>query len=235
MQMIKEYEAEIVDIITETPETKTFIFKIQEKMEFKPGQFVMVTKEIPGKGIVSRPYSISSSPLDENIELTIKKYELGVFSSYICDNAKIGDKYKIKGPYGTFVLDENAESIVLIAAGSGIAPFRSMWRCILQKKLPIETIIIFSSKTIEQTIFYRELKTLNNNGIKFVLTLTRNQDPSWKGYSRRIDKDMIKESVEDVKGKLFYLCGPPEMCKATIQELKELGVEEKMIKTEIYH
>jgi ferredoxin-NADP reductase len=229
---IREYEASVSDIIIETPETKTFRFLMNEKPEFKPGQFVMLTFEVPGKGPVTRPYSISSCPLDAEIEITIKKYEAGVLSKYIIDNVKVGDKCKMKGPYGVFVFDESAKKIVFIAAGSGIAPFRSMWRYALQKHLDTKISILFSSKSKNYIIFRKELDTIANNGVRVIHTLTRNEDPSWKGYSRRIDGGMIREAIGSDRDCLYYLCGPAPMCNSIIDVLEEMGIDQKQIKTE---
>lgn len=234
---IYEYSVELVEIISETPETKTFRFDTTEKeLPFIPGQFVMLTIDIPGKVLVTRPLSIASSPLEKHImDLTVKKFHDGVMSSFLCDHAKIGDVYKIKGPYGVFTLNEEAKHVVFIAAGSGIAPFRSMWRYVREKGLGIDITLLFSSKTQDYIIFREELEELNNNGnMKVVHTLTRNTNPQWNGYARRIDKEMIEEVARDFNNKLFYACGPPQMCESAKQALIELGVPAEKIKLEKY-
>ena len=233
---IHEHEAELTKIIQETPETKTFRFGITGKeFPFLPGQFVMLTADIPGKGLTTRPLSISSSPLEHGIiDLTVKKIPDGALSSFLFDNARIGGVYKLKGPYGVFTLDETANHVVFIAAGSGIAPFRSMWRYILQKNLDMGVTLIFSSKTKDYIIFRNELEEINNGNIRVIHTITRNDDPSWTGYKRRIDKDLIMESVRNFDGKLFYACGPPLMCESAKKALLELGVPAEKIKLEKY-
>ncbi len=237
MVKVYEHEVELLEIVTETPETKTFRFDLKGKdFPFRPGQFVMLTAEIPGRGSVARPLSIASSPLETGImDLTVKKFPDGVMSSFLCDHAKIGDIYKIKGPYGVFTLDESAKHLVFIAAGSGIAPFRSMWRYISEKGLDIDVTLIFSSKTHDYIIFRKELENLNNNGnVKVVHTLTRNTDPKWKGYARRIDKGMLEEVIHDFGNNLFYACGPPHMCESARQALLDLSVPAERIKMEKY-
>ncbi len=234
---IHEHEAELTKIIQETPETKTFRFGIHGKeFQFLPGQFVMLTADIPGKGQITRPLSISSSPTEQGIiDLTVKKIPDGTMSSFLFDGAKVGDIYKIKGPYGMFTLDETAKQVVFIAAGSGIAPFRSMWRYISDKGLDIDVTLIFSSKTKDYIIFRDELDALNNDGNVMVIhTITRNANHNWSGYTRRIDKQMLKEAVKDFDNKLFYACGPPLMCESVKQALLELGVKPEKIKMEKY-
>ena len=233
---IYEHDAKLAEIITETPETKTFRLDMSGKdFHFVPGQFVMFTCET-GKGPVTRPLSIASSPTEKDImDLTIKKFPDGAMSSWMCDHANVGDVFGVKGPYGVFTLDESAKSVVFIAAGSGIAPFRSMWRYISDKGLDIDVTLIFSSKTHDYIIFREEIKNLDSNGnVKAVHTLTRTTDPGWKGYARRIDAEMIKEVVQSFGGNLFYACGPPQMCESSREALLELGVPPERVKMEKY-
>lgn len=59
----------------------------------------------------------------------------GVCSNYICD-LKPGDEVKITGPVGKALLlpkDEKA-NIIMLATGTGIAPFRAfLWRFFMEK------------------------------------------------------------------------------------------------------
>lgn len=236
MLKIYEHDVQLAEIIRETPETKTFRFgMVGKELPFRPGQFVMLTIDVPDYGPVTRPLSIASSPREKEImDLTVKKMEGGVMSTFLCDRARVGDIYKIKGPYGVFTLDESAKSVVFIAAGSGIAPFRSMWRYAMEKKIYTDITLLFSSKTRDYIIFRDELAALHGNGMRVVHTITRNDDPNWTGYARRIDKEMLKHVIGSTDGKLFYACGPPGMCKSAVQALGELGADPKSIKTEEY-
>ena len=56
---------------------------------------------------------------------------------------KVGDKIKLKGPMGIFVLDENAKNIVFLGGGIGITPFRSMIKYSSDNKLPIKLKLIY--------------------------------------------------------------------------------------------
>jgi ferredoxin-NADP reductase len=232
---IQEFDAKIEQIIQETTETRTFVFSLPAKeMNYIPGQFAMLTVDIPGIGITSRAYSISSSPLDDKFTLTIEKVENGKMTTFLIEKAYVGMQCKLKGPYGMLTLNESAKKVVFIAAGCGISPFRSMWRYIIQKNLPMQTILLYSSKKTDHIIYKKELDEISSK-IKVVHTLTKNEDPSWKGYSRRIDKQMLLEVVGDVKDTYFYLCGPPAMCHAAQDELKELGVPDERIKMEKFN
>lgn len=67
-----------------------------------------------------------------------EKYE-GVASNYLCD-LKAGDKLTMTGPYGLAfaVPEEKDANMMLIGAGTGIAPFRAFLRHLYTKKPPFE-------------------------------------------------------------------------------------------------
>ena len=64
----------------------------------------------------------------------IKKVKGGVFSTYANHNLKAGDFIKVSNPEGKFIYKNNDNSIIAIAAGSGITPIISIIKTILNNK-----------------------------------------------------------------------------------------------------
>ena len=94
--------------------------------------------------------------------------------------------------------------------------------------------LLYASKSQDHIIYRDEIEHLSKAGYHVVHTLTRSNDPDWKGYSRRIDLDMLIEFVGDFRHPLFYVCGPPEFCNCIVRYLCDLGVQRDRIKTEKY-
>src|SRR5262245_16626777 len=222
-------------IVEETSETKSFLFDLgANSFTFAPGQFVNVTANITPDLRVRRAYSIASSPLEAEFKLTVKRMENGKLSTFLCDKAAVGDLLDLRGPYGLFTLEHNAREVVLIAAGSGIVPFRSMWRYIVQRPVDVQVTLIYASKSLPCIIYRDELTELPRSRFNVVHTLTQNDDPLWAGYSRRIDSEMLLEVVHKFEDKYIYVCGPPAMCNCVVMYLQDFGVERSRIKTEKY-
>ncbi len=218
--------AKIIKIVQETPNIMTFRFDV--KLDFKPGQYITIYHKFNNK-LIARQYSISSMPGKDYIELTIRKVENGLFSSYIIDNGKINDTFEIKGPFGKFYFEEGISNIVLIAAGCGIAPLISMIRYIAERKLNVNVKLIYSCKTKNDIAFYDELNKIASKNIKIVYTLTREIK---EGFCHgRINKEMFNDID---KNSLFYICGLPEMVDNTLETLKNLKIKEENIKFEKY-
>ncbi len=110
-------EWQIVDRVTETPDTYTYLFSptTGSKFEFVVGQFVTIgayLKRPTASGsleesFVDRAYSVASSPTRDLVELTIKcekpygyihpkLKKADGFAAYFFEQIKVGDKVKVK-------------------------------------------------------------------------------------------------------------------------------------------
>jgi len=234
------FEAPVVEIKTETPTTKTLVFDTAGlDFNFYPGQYVMLEVPYPPTGeVLKRAYSIASPPTKKNtLELTIKRVPNGRASAFLTQEVKVGDRFKIKGPYGKFIwLPEMSKNIVLIGAGSGIVPLMCMLRYIRDAGLyDVFATLLYSNTHYDEIIYREELEDLDkHHNIKVVHTLTREVPESWKGYTGRINEDMIKREVEDLSENLYYLCGPPAFVDDMSAILESLGVDKDRIKKEKY-
>jgi len=237
---IIEFESRVIEIKTETPTTKTLVFDISDiDFNFYPGQYVMLQVPYPPTGeILKRAYSIASPPTQKDkLELTIKRTPQGRASVVLTQEVKIGDRFKIKGPYGKFIwLPQMSKSIVLIGAGSGIVPLMCMLRFIKSAQLwDVSAVLLYSNTHYEEIIYREELDKLSElPNIKVVHTLTRERPEHWKGYTGRINKDMIVREVPNLQSHLYYLCGPPAFVDDMASVLEGLSVEKDRIKKEKY-
>ena len=109
------------------PGVRNFVFEAVgiAKLEFTPGQFVSFSDAVNGK-VVTRAYSIASAPSDSNrFELCLNIVEDGAFTPHLFGLAP-GAVIQMPPPLGTFTLPASRRDALLIATGTGIAPFRSM-------------------------------------------------------------------------------------------------------------
>ncbi|TMD25320.1 MAG: oxidoreductase, partial [Chloroflexi bacterium] len=61
----------------------------------------------------------------------------------------------------------------------------------------------------------------------------RAQPPGWKGYSRRIDAELLRGIAWPVeRHPLAYICGPTPFVETAATDLLPLGYEPTRIKTE---
>src|SRR6185369_15873234 len=108
------------------PEVRHFVFQVEDVDAFSyvPGQFVSFTADIKGSPI-TRAYSIASPPSGRTFDLCLNRVVEGHLSPYLFE-LRAGDEIQMAGPYGSFIFRQPVEDSVLVATGTGIAPFRAM-------------------------------------------------------------------------------------------------------------
>lgn len=238
----KRIDVYVDEIIINDKETKTFILKpIDKKFRmpfFRAGQYVTISQEI-NKTLISRPYSISSSPLDSYnknfISVTIKEVKNGFFSLHMLKKVKKGDKFTISQPEGVFYYDNlrDPKNIIAISGGSGITPFLSMAKAIIEGTDDFNLTILNGNRKKSNIIFYDELKEIeekSNGKIKVINVLS---EEKLKGFENGyINIDIIKKYIPKDELYSIWMCGPKEMYKFVLKEIIPLRLKRKFIRIE---
>jgi len=236
----------IDDIRDETPTTKTFRLVADKAAGttdlafFRAGQYLSIKTAVEGIAI-SRPYSISSSPreaLDGFYEITIRKKAGGFLTEHIWNTWQTGQTLVSSGPAGFFYYDtlRDTNHIVGFAGGSGITPFRSMLKDILDNDIDLSFTLLYGTRCADDIIFHHELKALARKAperLKVVVVCSE-PDESWKGPRGFLTKDTLRNHVGDVTDTTFFICGPPAMYAFLDTELAELQRPVKRIRREAY-
>jgi ferredoxin-NADP reductase len=235
----------IKEIIDETKTTKTFRFVADGKVTrelayFQAGQYLSLKVNVDGYEI-TRPYSIASSPADSLkgfYDLSIKKMENGFLTGFIWKNWKAGDAVITSAPMGQMYHSplRDTKSIVAIAGGSGITPFRSMAREICQGRLDATLKLIYGCADDGEIMFHQEFLELAKKypeKFSFVMVMSCEQttlDGCEKGF---ITKSVI-EKHSNPAADSYFLCGPDVMYDFVGMELAALGVPLRRIRREAY-
>lgn len=240
----------IVKIATCSVDVITFRFCVGESSPvrfipvFQAGQYISF-KFMVGKAYVTRPYSISSAPFEARgtsseepfIEITIKKKPNGFISQYIWDNWKIGTEVEATMPLGNFYYEplRDFNTIVALAGGSGITPFHSMAREIVNGSLDVSMKLIYGSRCEKDILFKEEFEELqkSSNGKFEVINVLSDKDEYWKGECGFITSDIIVKYC-DVDSSSFFICGPQVMYKFIGRELQRLNLKNKQIRREVF-
>jgi ferredoxin-NADP reductase len=136
----------VSEIIEETASTKTLRLVSEDHYlpPFLAGQYIALFLGI-GNIRTSRPYSISSPPNQTgHYDITIRRVEGGLVSNYLLDEVERGDVLESSGPAGHFYHNPlfHDRTMVCLAGGSGITPFMSMVREVVECGLD-RTIYLF--------------------------------------------------------------------------------------------
>jgi len=188
---------------------------------FRAGTFVTLSLKINGI-VQTRPYSIFSSPnqaLKGILELGIQS--AGDFSSFVTSKMKTGTKVIVGEPSGDFCYDNlrDNKNIFAIAGGSGITPFISMAKSIMEGSDDFNLTIIYGVKTRKDMMI--NPKDFKDPRIKIITILNNEQVDGFEhGF---ITSDVIKKHMP--KDASIFVCGPNVMYRFIALELKKLGIK----------
>jgi glycine betaine catabolism B len=227
-------QLKILDVIQRIPEVRTLRFERPASFDFKPGQFVLLS--VPINGVLEkRAYSIASSPTEQGIlDVTLKRVEGGKCSPVFYDQ-KPGTLMEVKGPYGLFTFDKtHMENMVLIAGGTGVTPMRSIIKFIADTKMVARVSLIEGARRPQELIYHDEFEEIHkdNPDIGIYFTVNSPEGEYWPWHQGHITIDFIKESVHDLLGATYYLCGPGKMVENLMHDLEHVGVNPSQIHTD---
>jgi ferredoxin-NADP reductase len=230
--------AEVVEVVPETPRTKSLVLDVPEWEGHKAGQHVDVRLTAPDGYQAQRSYSIASAPEDERLVLTVERLDDGEVSPYLTEVLMAGDKLEFRGPIGGYFAWEaqvDGGPLLLVGGGSGVVPLMAMIRHRAAVGSEVPTRLLCSSRSYEEIIYRKELENLaaRDGSLEVIHTLTRSRPEGWSGYHRRIDAQMLAEVAwSPDESPLAFVCGPTPLVEAVGSALVGLGHGPARVKTE---
>ncbi len=238
----KRHPAPILDatLITSVPLTsfaQHLTFQVEggvkgnDRLEFLPGQSVRIEVALNGRP-TPFAYSIASPPNEDNrFELCLK----GVSKGSPADNLrelKEGTRVRVTHPQGHFVLQQPVGDTIFLAAGTGIAPIRSMVHWLMKSSdchQGARVWLFFGARNHESLFFDREFLELarQNPNFHYIPTLSRSHS-EWTGARGHVQEHFLRlaPSGEPIHA---YACGPPAMVTDVRKLLSEQGWPDALV------
>lgn len=207
-------DAVIEQIVRETPTVKSFLLRPRVWVPFLPGQHVDVRLTAPDGYQARRSYSIASAPENTGVfQLVVEELDNGEVSPFFHEIAQPGDVIEVlRAGAEHFVWRPAAgEVVLLVGGGSGVAPLMSMLRHRRHVPDAGPMLLLYSARTWDDVIFRDELLALEREqeGLYFVMCLTRATPQRWSDFGRRIDAGVIAEVLGMLPGApgQTFVCG----------------------------
>ncbi len=230
------------------PATDLWIIRIRADTElpYRPGQYVTVGLHLDGK-IIERPYSICSSPLEDEIELFIERVPNGELSDPLFALGVGGELIVRKRTKGLFLRDAPIldQPHLFVATVTGIAPFVSLLRTLVSRVrtgewTPVPIITLQGAARSEELGYADELSALDHefDWFTYIPTVSRPwEDPEWTGERGRVE-DIVRKHA-DAGGMIpgngsVFLCGHPGMISGARAIMRRAGFDDKAIREEQY-
>ncbi|AYL97669.1 ferredoxin--NADP reductase [Mucilaginibacter celer] len=200
---------------------------------YQAGQFVTLIFNHRQEEI-RRSYSLSSSPDELYMAITIKRISNGEISRFMLAKIKEGDILTALAPAGRFIISDyqHEKDIFLFAGGSGITPIFSQLKYVLGREGQSRLILIYSNQNTQSILFKDELEKLvaEHPARLTIIHLLSSE-------ANRLNTDKVEKLVKqhahfNITNAEFYLCGPFAYMRMIRFDLVYMGIEKDKIRRE---
>lgn len=181
----------------------------------RAGQHVNLGVEVNGRRLL-RSYS-PTMLADGRLELTVKTVVGGAVSTYLVQQARIGDVFALEPAFGDMCLPAAPTALLLLAAGSGITPMRALLRELAARGMPCEVDLLYWARTREDLWFVDELQAMaaTHSCLRLHFLLTRDAE----AVAARVDSVALEE-IAGLAQRHVMACGPGSFTTAARARLE---------------
>ena len=221
--MAVEHAARVARIVEHAPDTRS-LFLRGPRIAFRPGQFISCLLPVGGETLI-RPYSIASSPEEDDLEICLNLVPGGLGSPYLL-GLPAGAEVRFTGPWGTFVLDHAPEAeAIFVADGTAIAPIRPMLRRAVATATRHPLHLLYGATGPERLLYRAELEVMarEHTGFRFEHV-----------PSARLRDEIARRWVDGDadRGRRFFICGVGAIVPALRDLLRGAGYERRAVQYE---
>ena len=217
------YGGKMAKIDRNSPTTVSFCLESEVPVSFLPGQYVNL--QVPGSK-ETRSFSFSSAPNRNELAFLIRDVPDGLMSTYMRHKAQVDDFIMFSGPYGSFYLRPVERPILMLAGGTGLAPFLSMLLWLKENPTTQPIRLAYGVNTNADLVELEALAALKAalHDFDFFTCVVDPESGHPKiGYvTNHLSADDLHDGNVDV-----YVCGPPPMVEGVRKWMAGVGISPK--------
>ncbi len=189
------------------------------------GQYVTLASRETEPGY----FSIASAPRENELSFLIR-IEPGKPKTEALARVAIGDYLSISEPTGPgYPLElQHGRDLLLLAAGTGIAPLRALIRELLRSRADYARVTLIYGAADEASLAFREeFDTWRAAGIDVRVVLSRAEE-EWNGLRGYVQDHLGDLDLHPERTSAF-VCGRPEITHAVHAALRGVGLADERI------
>jgi len=163
------------------------------------------------------------------VDFFIRKVAHGAFTEWLFAEAALGQRLKLRGPYGDFCMRPSANPMVCIAGGSGLAPVKALLeQAIKDKQANRSLVLLFGARTEQDLYGLDAIDQIRRNWSgRFVFEPILSNEAAGSAWQGR--RGLIIDHLKAVLGDRMpdyqaYMCGPPPMIDACMDVFTQGGM-----------
>ncbi len=208
----------------------------RDRLWYYPGQYAAIGFKRHSRPSPMRCFSITSSPNTEEL-----KFSLRVQGDYTTALAELqpDDHVFVRGPYGSFVVDETIDkSVIMLAGGIGVTPFMSMIRHMTKIGSTTPLTLLYSNSSQSNVPFYDEIIELEQLNPRFRAAFFITNGAKDRLTRGRVVRGRLNAArLASITGGqfnnyTFFICGPKPFTGSMKNYLLASGTEPSRIITE---
>ena len=221
--VVRIYDCTVADVRRPNKTTlDVTLTPVRKQLSFAPGQFVFLA--LGGSGGWQRhPFSVSNSPSDRHVELTIKA--AGDYTRDLYNQLRPGIPAKLAGPFGGFDYRQGGQNQIWIAGGIGVTPFLS-WIRSIDGRFDRQVDFFYSVAHAEDAVDLDEIRGIADRHQSLRV------HPIIADTDGRLTPGTVMQEAAPALSPWVYMCGPPAMMKAFSAGFRKLGVPASRIRWE---
>lgn len=196
-------------------------------MSFRAGQYLNLVLDPggPERERIVRAYSLCSAPSEAVGLRFVANLVPGGAGSTRLFGLAVGTEFEIRGPLGSFTLNEKQpHDFLFVATGTGIGPLRAMIHQLFHLDTQRQVTLVWGLRSQRDLYFQEDFAALARRHPNFSYVTTLSQPaPGWAGAVGRVTT-LLPERIRRVDHLEVYLCGNGEMITAVRAYIKTLGL-----------
>ncbi len=196
------------------------IMKLQlpanQNLQYRAGQYI----EILLRDGARRSYSMANAAHQLGnppaLELHLRHLVGGKFTDHVFAHMKDKEILRIEGPFGSFFLrEESSKPIVLLAAGTGLAPIKALIEHMQLKAIARPAVLYWGCRKRDDLYLHEwaETAAATMPNLRYVPVLSESFDEAWPGRTGLVHSAVMHD-LPDLSGHQVYACGAPVMVES---------------------
>jgi NAD(P)H-flavin reductase/ferredoxin len=205
-----------------------------QTLTYEAGQYVNVVLDDGAR----RSYSFTEpSATTGRIPLHIRRVPGGRFSTRVFESMRVGDKLRIEGPLGQFVLHEPSDKpLIFVAGATGFAPVKSLLEQAFRIGITRPLYLYWGVR--QRRDFYLadlpERWTREHPNFRYVPVLSEPAtEDDWRGRTGLVHEAILAD-FPDLAGCAIYACGSVQMIETAKPAFVAQGLPEDFCFSDIF-